>query len=145
MSERMLIADAAYYLDCRPKTIQKLIDAGEFGPLDYNARGEVVIQKAAIDAFLDRRTAIGVPPDNVYFVQVQPPDGPIKIGRATSVHDRISSLQTGSPYPLHVLHTYPCERTEEKALHARFQHLRIHGEWFKAEPELLEFIDDLRD
>lgn len=34
---------------------------------------------------------------------------------------------------------------EERQCHAAFDHLRVGGEWFRAEPDLLAFIDDLRE
>lgn len=32
---------------------------------------------------------------------------------------------------------------EEQALHKRFSAIRAHGEWFRAEKELIEFIESL--
>ena len=31
-------------------------------------------------------------------------------------------------------------RATERCLHIRFDHLREHGEWFRPEPDLLDFI-----
>ena len=33
---------------------------------------------------------------------------------------------------------------EKRRCHAAFAHLRDKGEWFRMEPDLVEFIDDLR-
>ena len=53
-------------------------------------------------------------------------------------------LQRDQPLPLTLLGTIPLpwkmHRAKERELHDQFKNLRHHGEWFKAESELLEFI-----
>jgi len=79
----------------------------------------------------------------IYFAR-KAEDGPIKIGFTSGAADaRLSELQTGNPSQLHVLATATGDKQVEKALHSRFSHLRIRGEWFRGEPELLGFIDGL--
>lgn len=54
---------------------------------------------------------------------------------------RIEELQTGSPDELVVLACVPQWGVkEEYALHKRFAHLRVRGEWFRPEKELLDFV-----
>lgn len=58
---------------------------------------------------------------------------------------RLSELQTGSPVKLSILMVIDCRIFEypfsiELRLHELFKQYRIHGEWFKMEGELLEFI-----
>ena len=68
----------------------------------------------------------------------------IKIGYAESdVPGRIKTLQTGCPTPLTLLATFPGGRSVEASLHRRYAHLRTTGEWFRADPVLLEHIDSL--
>ena len=80
----------------------------------------------------------------VYFVQSGDKHGPIKIGYADNGRSRVSALQTGNPDTLKVLafieSTSPSMETE---LHARFAGLRLRGEWFRPEPELLDYIASL--
>ena len=69
----------------------------------------------------------------------------IKIGRAANVEKRLQSLQTSSPVTLQVLKTIPVGSLKqaqevEKFLHAKFSHLRISGEWFRATSQLREYI-----
>ena len=69
----------------------------------------------------------------------------IKIGRAANVEKRLQSLQTSSPVTLQVLKAIPVGSLKkaqeiEKGLHAKFAHLRISGEWFRATPQLREYI-----
>lgn len=74
----------------------------------------------------------------VYFVQS---GDAIKIGTSINVRRRLVSLQT--PYPPILLAVAAGGRTEEQELHRTFRHLHIHGEWFRAEPELLDYIASL--
>jgi hypothetical protein len=67
----------------------------------------------------------------------------IKIGMSADVCGRMAALRTMSPLPLELLAVASGGRPEEASLHQRFAHLRQHGEWFSAVPELLEFIADL--
>jgi Meiotically up-regulated gene 113 len=78
------------------------------------------------------------PKSHVYFTE----NGPdfIKIGFSTDPNSRRSQLQTSTPYELRVVLAIPGTMETEKKLHKRFQHLRVRGEWFRKDPELLEFI-----
>lgn len=78
-----------------------------------------------------------VPTPGVYFVRA---GNRIKIGMSSDVPRRVKSLQTASSEPLQLLAIKQGGRAEEKSLHDRFAHLRQHGEWFTAAPELLAFI-----
>lgn len=77
--------------------------------------------------------------ERVYFIQGES-GGPIKIGRAAEPRQRLAALQTSHHEELRLLATEPLNRTGEADLHRRFRHLRLRGEWFKAAPELLEYI-----
>lgn len=58
----------------------------------------------------------------------------IKIGWSRNVRYRVSELKAK------LIGTVPGDRAEEKVLHARFAHLRVRGEWFKKDEELLNYI-----
>lgn len=75
----------------------------------------------------------------VYFIRAGE-SGPIKIGTAKDPRRRLAGLQTSTAVPLHILAAMAGDRTAEQRLHQRFQHLRLRGEWFVPEPELLEYI-----
>lgn len=65
----------------------------------------------------------------------------VKIGKATGdAHDRVAALKTGCPFPIRILATTPGGYELERELHKRFRHLRSHGEWFHAAPELLRYV-----
>ncbi|AAK94354.1 replication initiation protein [Myxococcus phage Mx8] len=97
-----------------------------------------------------KETAFGLPPPStgvsppsakrwVYFVRAES-GGPVKIGTAANVEHRLASLQTGAPERLCVLGVMESRARLESELHKRFDALRLHGEWFRPEPELLSFI-----
>jgi hypothetical protein len=59
--------------------------------------------------------------------------------------NRVSSLQIGCPVPLIVLGTVESGESaiaDENSLHRQFDHLHYQGEWFRAEPELLQYIKE---
>ena len=83
----------------------------------------------------------------VYFV-FNADSNAIKIGKARDLEKRIRSLQTVSPSRLKLLKaTQVTDEKEasllESSLHRKFAHLRITGEWFKAESELLDYLENL--
>lgn len=64
-------------------------------------------------------------------------DGPIKIGSARDPIFRMQSLQISHYLTLQIVRLFEGGPTEEYALHKRFGHLWIRGEWFAASPELM--------
>jgi hypothetical protein len=78
----------------------------------------------------------------IYFVQAVTL-GLIKIGVADEACARLRQLAMGSPDRLKVLGTHVCEHggKTEPALHEKFAEFRAHGEWFRPDERLLEWID----
>ena len=68
----------------------------------------------------------------------------IKIGHSAVPRDRMTALQCGFPEPLEILAIIPNAIIDEPTAHKRFAHLRMSGEWFRAAPELMEFIAEIR-
>lgn len=78
----------------------------------------------------------------IYFIA----DGEaIKIGHAMDLKRRLQELQTSHYRDLKIICDLPGTEVDESYFHLRFRHLRIRGEWFRAEPELLAFIEELRE
>lgn len=76
-----------------------------------------------------------------YFVR----DGDaIKIGTSVHPEKRIKSLQTGISRPLETLAIVSMDIADEIETHEKFAHIRISGEWFRSEPELLQFIAEVK-
>lgn len=74
----------------------------------------------------------------VYFVT----DGElIKIGYSGSAKVRMKALKSAAGKDLRLLKVVPGTRDDESRFHKLFQHLRVHGEWFRRDPELLAFIE----
>src|ERR1035437_867952 len=71
--------------------------------------------------------------------------GTIKIGKSDNVTKRLSALQMSSFTPLKVLGFFPDGVISEYEAHKKFSHLRIRGEWFKAEKELRNYIRELKE
>lgn len=70
---------------------------------------------------------------SVYFAQRRK-RGLIKIGWSRSVTGRLRAMKAK------ILGAVPGDRSTEKGLHKRFDHLRVRGEWFKPGDDLLTFI-----
>jgi hypothetical protein len=69
----------------------------------------------------------------VYFVGAAEA---VKIGRTRNVAARLRSLATASAVPLALLGTVPGDRQLEARLHWQWRHLRLRGEWFRADQAL---------
>jgi len=74
----------------------------------------------------------------VYFIQ-SAKQGPIKIGFSADVQQRMAGLQTAHPYPLRLLAQHPGSPKLEKLIHELFEHLRIDGEWFRYDKQIVEY------
>ena len=70
---------------------------------------------------------------SVYFAQRRQ-QGLIKIGWSRGVPDRSQSVKAK------MLGAVAGDRSTEAALHARFAHLRVSGDWFRPGSDLLAFI-----
>jgi hypothetical protein len=76
----------------------------------------------------------------VYFVRS---GDAVKIGMSKDVPRRLRTLRTMSPLSLELLGVVPGGRDEEAQLHREWASLRLHGEWFRASPELIGRIAGL--
>lgn len=75
----------------------------------------------------------------VYFAQAEH-QREIKIGFSTQVENRLYNLGQQRFTTMNLLGWIPGGPKVERDMHAKFAHLRIGGEWFHPEAELLEFI-----
>ncbi len=64
----------------------------------------------------------------------------IKIGFTTDIKNRLSNLQTSSPYELKVLAVCEGNDKTEKELHIKFNDYHTRGEWFNPNKELIDYI-----
>jgi hypothetical protein len=89
-------------------------------------------------------TQAEIPIGHVYFI-LAPKAEAMKIGYSKNPMARFSNLDTGSPEELVFWGSIPGSREDETALHNKFKHLRLGGEWFRECGELLNHIEDLAD
>lgn len=73
----------------------------------------------------------------VYFIR-QGVTGPVKIGVAKDVVKRVRQLQTNQAVPLRIIRVLEGAGPLEKDLHSRFSHLRLKGEWFTFDPDMVK-------
>lgn len=78
----------------------------------------------------------------VYFIQ-RPSDGAIKIGISESLKQRMSRLGDKHKENMGIIRVIEGGRKEERMLHERFADLRFHGEWFRADQKLMDYIETL--
>lgn len=72
-------------------------------------------------------------------------DGLIKIGATDNLTKRLNALRSANSSALTLIATMPADRWPEAALHDRFAHIRIRGEWFQPTAELLDFLEQSTD
>jgi hypothetical protein len=68
--------------------------------------------------------------------------GPVKIGWTGKPLKRFETLQQANPEPLRMLAVWAGSQQEERAIHLAFPEFRLRGEWFRADPELVDFVRD---
>jgi hypothetical protein len=69
----------------------------------------------------------------------------IKIGIAgENVDARLGGLQTGCPFPVHLILTFPGGKIVEEKIHEVFHNTRLMGEWFVLDETMKEFIRQAR-
>lgn len=82
-------------------------------------------------------------PHSMWTYFILGPEG-IKIGKSKSPNDRMEQLQLAHATELELMLAVPESQISEADAHAKFHHLRLSGEWFQPEQDLLSFIEDLR-
>jgi hypothetical protein len=75
----------------------------------------------------------------IYFIETV---GMVKIGHSTNPKRRLAMLATGCPTHCSLIGVTNGGPEEEKALHERFAHLRVRGEWFNLFPEITSFLSE---
>lgn len=77
----------------------------------------------------------------VYFITCGDGEWPfVKIGYSKDIVGRMEALQPGAPQKLDLIGRMPGTIQVERAIHEKFSHLREHGEWFRLEDELWDFV-----
>lgn len=103
---------------------------------------DVSIEKAKAIACFCPPASRGVEEGYIYFVRASKM---VKIGFTVNIDVRIKTLQSMSPTPLDVIAVVYGPPQIERDLHQQFSHLRRHGEWFDAAPDLMAFIKEIKE
>lgn len=74
---------------------------------------------------------------SIYFIQAEN-GGPIKIGYARNVMDRLTQIQSMCPFKLVLLASARGTLQDERTLHRKFANARLHGEWFSPKQEIID-------
>ena len=111
-------------------------------PVQLVPGSEVVVDEVMLEAWLAREVANRIRrranrqhAGYVYFIQAGD-GGPIKIGSATDVEQRMSDLQVGSAQELRLLAKVPGGYRREGELHDFLSKHHIRGEWFQPHEEV---------
>ena len=75
-----------------------------------------------------------IPAGAVVYIAEGPVEGLVKIGTSIELAFRMKTLK------LRALVTEPGSYRREAELHRRFAHLRVAGEWFRLEGDLLDYV-----
>lgn len=119
---------------------QKQIDNGGQGW--FNSCMDNQIDSTGEPPFLDNAVLPVSPPvgePHIYFIQAGK-DGPIKIGIALNVRQRLNTLQVASAEKLTLLYSQPGIPALEKAFHREWAEHHLRGEWFKPARDILIYI-----
>jgi DNA-binding XRE family transcriptional regulator len=74
----------------------------------------------------------------VYLISHE--DKYLKIGHTNDINNRLSQLQVSTPIKLKLIHLIKGGVNLEKELHQKFQDLRVNGEWFVYDAEILNYF-----
>lgn len=64
-----------------------------------------------------------------------------KIGFSNNIHNRLTQIQTGCPFPLEIYKVFKGNMKQERRIHQKYKHFRMKGEWFKFDGILKDNID----
>ena len=78
----------------------------------------------------------------VYFIEMNRPHL-IKVGYARDVLDRLSNLQTASPFELSVLDAFHGTKEDERTLQRMLAPHRYRREWFRPADDVLDLLEEL--
>lgn len=75
----------------------------------------------------------------IYFLQARS-GGPVKIGFSSNPRLRLNRCQVGSPVELRIVGQYRGSQSDEVAAHQELFRYREHGEWFRLDIMVVDFI-----
>jgi T5orf172 domain len=135
MKKYVCLATLARAISMTEAEVLRLAEAGE---LPKPCAGGAMWKWAAVDAAMsgDGNHA------RVYFVEFH---GFIKIGFTTDLKQRMEQLAGFLPSPPILLLDVKGSFDLETDMHRKFAHLRTNGEWFRKAPELMDYIEQMKN
>jgi hypothetical protein len=135
------VHDAAQALSCDVSSVLFLVRQGK---LETSRIGRLVcVSIPSLQAFwISGQTP---PIDNnavIYFILAEEISR-IKIGFSLRVRDRFRELELQNAATLKLAAVVSGTQRAEALLHARFAEFRLHGEWFRYEGALKEYVEAL--
>ncbi len=82
--------------------------------------------------------------NQIYFIQGIE-GGLIKIGYAEYLNKRLERIQACSPVRLKILINFHGRSLKEELIHKQFSKYRQHNEWFEPAPEIIEYIESIKN
>jgi hypothetical protein len=72
---------------------------------------------------------------DVYVYAIGMPEGPVKIGFSSNLHERLQQIQISCPFRVELIHFRKCKdrvhaRNHERILHKIYSDECVIGEWF---------------
>lgn len=81
-------------------------------------------------------------PGWIYFILARGVESFVKIGYSSFCPwARMSGLGAGCPFPMTLIAIIPGSQKTERSFHRAFDNLRVRGEWFRWEGDLIEFVN----
>jgi excisionase family DNA binding protein len=123
--------------DVSPSHVRKLLIDAEIE--NYRIGKLIRIPAHAVESYEARNPSLGVKECDVYIIRC---GGYIKIGKASKVQSRVSSIQSMNPHPVDLVKALGVAdgTAVERLLHARFLKYLHRGEWFREEGDLADWI-----
>jgi len=142
--ERIRAHVAAGILGVETRTVQALAARGEL-PGAAKIGGLWTFDEAALRNWKPDHEALRTPAprkpvereDTIYVIRC---DYKVKIGYTANLAQRMHSLKTANPRPIHLLVSFPGDKATERALHIEFAAHRFNGEWFRLRKPIKEWL-----
>lgn len=151
----MTLDEAAESLRISRNVADKLLRRGDWSLFSTRIGRKILVSRGGLEAWVVRRGGLEVPysepvdldswavleaPEKAGVYAVSGAYGWVKIGRAANIARRMDELQICNPVLLRFLATLSNSPEDERAIHQRWAHLRLRGEWFLGSTELLAYV-----
>jgi hypothetical protein len=131
---------APYQLLLKAMVMQGIADAEATGKVPLAALGAHKL----VDRLMGALPFVTAGSSAVYVLMSEGERPLVKIGVSAELRRRLGKHLIASPVELKLLLAYDGDRAEEKRVHRLFRSDRVKGEWFRASPAILSWVDQKR-